>query len=101
MKFLPLWMVIQVSMSSTASQETFPVLEIQCQDFPHSPTPDRPSTITEVTEHSSGDQHEKRTSNSSEDFSTEPIIFQKGRKRCADFDAIFLAATIHHNFSEE
>jgi len=54
--------------------------EIQCQDFPHSPTPDRPSTITEVTEHSSGDQHEKRTSNSSEDFSTEPIIFQKERK---------------------
>jgi len=56
--------------------------EILTQDYPHSPTPDRPSTITEVTEHSSGDQQDrdKRTSNSSEDFSTDQIIFQKERK---------------------
>ena len=53
------------------------------QEYPASPTPDRPSTITEVTEHSSGDiqDREKRTSGSSEDFSTDPIIQHRERKR--------------------
>jgi len=51
-------------------------------DYPHSPTPDRPSTITEVTEHSSGEQQErdKRTSNSSEEVSADQIGLQKERK---------------------
>lgn len=56
--------------------------DMPTEDYPHSPTPDRPSTITEVTEHSSGDQQDrdKRTSNSSEDFSTDQIMHQKERK---------------------